>query len=327
MTRILVTGGTGFTGAHLVAVLAAEGHDVRVLARSAARARETLPADVDVVVGDITDGLAVNTAMEGREVVYHLATSFREAGIPDERHRAVHVDGTRHVLEAAAREGTRRVVHVSTVGVLSHIERPPADETYPHTPGDIYQQTKSEAEHLALGYWRERGVPVTVAWPTTIYGPGDMRLLKMFRMIARRRFVMLGSGETFLHMVHVADLVRGLRLLADHPAAPGEVFILGGDGYTTLNDIAARVARSVGAPPPRLRFPALPFQLAGSLCERICIPLGIEPPIYRRRVDFFTKSRAFSIEKARRMLGYAPQVDLDAGLEETARWYREHGHL
>jgi dihydroflavonol-4-reductase len=132
---------------------------------------------------------------------------------------------------------------------------------------------------------------------------------------------MLGKHDIYYHMVFVDDLVQGLRLLGSHPAAVGEVFILGGERYYSLQTIAGMIAELLGVPRPRLRLPAWPFQMAGSVCEAICVPLGLEPPIYRRRVDFFTKSRAFSIEKARRVLGYQPQVPLETGLRCTLDWY------
>jgi len=111
-------------------------------------------------------------------------------------------------------------VHCSTVGVLGHVATPPADETTPYSPGDPYQRTKCEAEVLALTYARERGVPVTVARPTAIYGPGDRRLLKMFRMIANRTFVMLGKGDIYYHMVYIDDLVDRL----EPELSPSEIF-------------------------------------------------------------------------------------------------------
>jgi len=327
MEKVLVTGGTGFTGLHLVRSLVADGYDVRVLARSAERARKVLPPEVDVVVGDVADAAAVGRAIKGREVVYQLAAAFREAGIPDSRYREIHVDATRLLLEAAKAEGVRRVVHCSTCGVHGHVERPPADETAPYSPGDIYQETKLEGEQLALKLHREQGVPVTVGRPGAIYGPGDMRLLKMFRMIAKGRFVILGPGTVTFHMVYVDDLVRGFRLLADRPEAVGEVYILAGEEYRSLNELTAMIADAVGGSPPRVHLPVWPFYMAGAVMEKVCIPFGIEPPIYRRRVAFFTKSRAFSIEKARRVLGYQPRMDLRTGIATTARWYRDHGYL
>jgi nucleoside-diphosphate-sugar epimerase len=138
---------------------------------------------------------------------------------------------------------------------------------------------------------------------------------------------MLGDGEVYFHLVHVDDLVRGLRRLASHPDAVGEVFIIGGEEYWTLNEVVGLIAREVGVPVPRRHLPARPFQLLGSLFERLCIPLGISPPIYRRRVDFFTKSRAFSIRKAKEMLGFTPEIDLQTGIRETIAWYRGQGEL
>lgn len=324
---ILVTGGTGFTGSNLVSSLVRDYDRIRVITRSAARAASILPSEVELVEGDITDPAAVDRAVEGCEVVFNLAAAFREPKINQRRYTEVHVEGTRNLLEASIQHGVRRFVHCSTVGVLSHIENPPADETWGYAPGDVYQATKAEGERLALHYAKERGAPVTVARPTPIYGPGDTRLLKLFKMISRRRFLMLGDGQVFFHLVHVEDLVRGLRLLAVHPEAVGEIFILGGEEYRTLNDVVELIASEVGVPKPRWHVPAGPFQVLGSVCERVCIPLGISPPIYRRRVDFFTKSRAFSIAKAKQVLGYFPEVDLRAGIRGTVDWYRRQGLL
>jgi nucleoside-diphosphate-sugar epimerase len=327
MERVLVTGGTGFTGSHLVRNLLGDAHSVRVVARDPVRARELLPPEVEIIAGDITDPEVIARAVRGREVVYHVAAAFREAGIRDSRYREVNLDATRLLLEAARAEGVRRFVHCSTIGVHGHIENGPADESWPHTPGDVYQQTKSEAEKFALDFQRRHDFPLAVVRPTTIYGPGDLRMLKLFRSIARRRFVMLGKGTVCLHMVHVRDLVAGMRLAAAVDAAIGEAFIIGGAEYVTLNDLAARIAALCGLPAPKLHFPVWPVYAAGALCEMICVPLRVEPPLYRRRVAFFTKSRAFRIDKARRMLGYRPCVSLDDGLAETTNWYREKGYL
>lgn len=323
----LVTGATGFAGSHLTRALAADGTRVRVIARSAARAREALPAGVEIVEGDLTDPATVVRAMDGVRTVYHIAAMYRQAKHRDADYALVHVEATRLLLEAASDQRVQRFVHCSTVGVHGHVASPPADEEAPYGPGDIYQRTKLEGELLARSYHRERGLAVTVARPTAIYGPGDRRLLKLFTMIARRRFVVLGRGDIFYHMVHIDDLVRGLRLLGSHPRAPGEVFILGGERYYTLREIANLIAEAEGVPAPWLRLPARPFQIAGTLCEKLCIPLGIEPPIHRRRVDFFTKSRAFTIEKAVRVLGYRPRVSLRDGIRSTLEWYLAHGEL
>lgn len=324
---VLVTGGTGFTGSHLVNSLVDTGQRVRVLARSARRAHDILPASVEVVEGDVTDPSAVERAVAGVDTVYHLAAAFREAKHPDAYYHEVNVEGTRLLLEAAAAQGVRRFVHCSTVGVLSHVEHPPADETTPHNPGDVYQATKSEAEKLVLDFHARTGLPVTIARPAPIYGPGDMRLLKMFRLVSQERFVILGSGQACFHMVHVRDLVAGLRLMAEHPRAVGEVFILGGEESPQLRTVLDLIADSVGAKRPWLHLPVWPFLLGAWICEKLCVPFGIEPPLHRRRVKFFVNNRSFSIEKAKDVLGYRPSVELSRGIRETANWYAARGLL
>ena len=321
----LVTGATGFTGSRLVRALVADGHQTRVIARSAAKARELLPKTVEIIEGDIADPGILEHAVQGVGTVYHLAAVYREAKHPDWRYREINVDASRRLLDASVAAGVRRYVHCSTVGVHGHISSPPGDEQTAYGPSDVYQETKCEAEQLALSY-RDR-IPLAVARPTAIYGPGDTRLLKLFQMVARRRFPLIDGGENYYHMVHVNDLVRGLRLLGTHPRAVGEIFILGGERYLKLSELAAMIAAAAGVPAPWLRLPALPFQLAGSLIEKLCVPFGIEPPIHRRRVDFYTKSRAFSIEKAKRTLGYRPQVELEDGIRDTLERYVANGHI
>jgi dihydroflavonol-4-reductase len=327
VTRALVTGATGFTGTHLVNRLVEAGCDVRVIARDADRARAALPDGVDIVHGDITDPSVAPRAVRDVDVVYHLAAAFREPGIPDSRYHEVHVDATRYLLEASRAEGIRRFVHCSTIGVHSHIADPPADENYPMEPDDIYQRTKADGELLAREFQREHDFPLTVIRPAGIYGPGDLRLLKLFKGVARRRFPIIGDGEVFFHMVHVNDLTDGMMLAAENPSAVGEVFIIAGEEYCTLNELVAKIAAIYDVEPLGFKIPVGPVFAAAAVCEAVCRPLGIEPPLYRRRVAFFTKSRAFNIDKAKQMLGFHPAVSLEEGLRTTAEWYREKGLL
>jgi nucleoside-diphosphate-sugar epimerase len=256
-----------------------------------------------------------------------VAAVYRTAGHPDSYYREVNVLGSGRLLESAARHGVRRFVHTSTVGVHGHVEHPPADESAPIAPGDVYQATKAEAEALALDYNRKRGLPVAVVRPGAIYGPGELRLLKLFRAIARGRYAVVGSGRTYYHPVFIDDLVSGFLLALDRPAAVGEAFLICGPRYVSQLELAALVARHTGGRVLPFRIPARPIQWAGDLVEAVCVPLGLEPPLHRRRVDFWTKSRAFTIEKARRLLGYEPKTDLDEGIARTAAAYREAGWL
>jgi dihydroflavonol-4-reductase len=329
--RVLVTGATGFTGGHLAQYLAGRGDYVRALVRPKSRDRfdrSALPAKGIVGIdGDLMDAASVRRAVEGVEVVYHIAATYREAGQPGSAYRATNVEGTRNVLAAANAAGVRRVVHCSTGGVHGHIADPPATEDAPFNPGDVYQDTKLAAETLARDYGTSSGLDVVVARPIGIYGPGDTRFLRMFRGLARGRFPMIGSGRAFYHLTFIEDLIEGFRLCGTVPAAKGRTYILAGPRYTTLEQLVRLVADELGVAPPRLHLPVWPFWTAGLLCELVCVPLRIEPPIYRRRVDFYTKSRAFDTTRARTELGYSPKVDLEEGIRRTADWYRSEGLL
>jgi nucleoside-diphosphate-sugar epimerase len=294
---------------------------VRALVRDPHRAPGLGVPGIELAGGDITNRQTLDAAMQGIEVVYHIAAIYRQAGLPDDAYRKVNAIAVRDVVEAARRAGVRRVVHCSTVGVHGDIEHPPASEDAPLKPGDVYQTTKLEGETLAREAGSRLGIDVVIVRPTGIYGPGDRRLLKLFRAAARR-LPILGSGRIYYHLTYIDDLVEGFRLCGTHPAAAGRTYILAGAEVTTLNELVAIIARAAGARPPSLHLPVWPFWTAGAICEAVCAPFGIEPPIFRRRVDFYTKSRAFDITRARTEIGYAPKVTLEDGVARTLAWYR-----
>ena len=325
--RVLVTGATGFTGGHLARHLVAHGDSVRALVRDPARAASLVAGGVEVVAGDLARRQSLDAAVAGIDVVYNVAALYRQAGLPEATYRTVNAEAAAWLVEAAAAAGAARVVHCSTVGVHGDIEHPPADEDAPLRPGDTYQITKLEGERLATASAASRRIELVIVRPSGIYGPGDRRLLKLFRGVARRRFVILGDGKIFYHLTHIDDLVEGFRLAGTAPSAAGRTYILAGGEVTTLNELVAIIAGEAGVRARDLHLPVWPFWGAGAVCEAVCAPFGLEPPLYRRRVDFFTKSRAFDISRARTELGCAPRVDLRSGVRRTLAWYREQGWL
>ena len=322
--RVLVTGASGFTGGHLARHLASRGHQVRAFVRRPPAERVH---GIEYCQGDLRDRGAVGRAADGVEVVYHIAAIYRQVGLAPGEYRAVNADASGTVVTAAKAGGARRVVHCSTVGVHGDVEHPPANEDAPLRPGDIYQETKLEGERIAAETASTQGIELVVARPTGIYGPGDRRLLKLFRGVARRRFMVLGSGRIFYHLTYIDDLVEGFRLCGEVGRAAGRTYILAGGEVTTLNELVNLIADIAAVPPPRVRLPVWPVWIAGAACEAVCAPFGVEPPLYRRRVDFFTKSRAFDISRARSELGFEPKVSLREGIGRTLEWYKAAGWL
>ena len=327
MTTVLVTGATGFTGGHLARYLHGRGCLVRALVRDPNRARDLASDGIALEIGDVRDESVLARAMRGVDVVYHIAALYREAGLADRVYFDVNARAVGTVIATAAAAGVRRVVHCSTVGVHGDVEHPPANEDAPLRPGDVYQRAKVEGERIARDAAARHKIEVVIARPSGIYGPGDRRLLKLFRGVARRRFLVLGSGRIFYHLTYIDDLVEGFRLCAEVPAAAGRTYILAGGEVPTLNELIALIADQAGVAPPRVHLPVWPFWLAGAACETLCAPFGMEPPLYRRRVDFFTKSRAFDISRARAELGFTPRVSLKEGVQRTLEWYRAAGWI
>ena len=322
-----VTGGSGFTGGALCRQLTANGYAVHALARPTSNTAALQALGVRLFEGDIRDPRSLDAGMAGTSVVFHIAAAFREARLSDQQYYDVNVTGTRNVLEAAARARVLRFVHCSTIGVHGDTGKTPANEDSPYAPPDHYCRTKLEGELLARESFTRLGIEGAVFRPLGIYGPGDERFLKLFRGLKRGRFVMIGDGTTLYHMSYIDDLCNGIILCGERPEAVGNVFILGGERHNTLNELVGAVAAAVGSQGPRLRVPMWPVMTAARVCETVCRPLGIEPPLYPRRVEFFSKDRAADISRAKRLLGYAPQVSLDEGVRRTAEWYARHGLL
>jgi nucleoside-diphosphate-sugar epimerase len=261
------------------------------------------------------------------DMVYHIAALFRPENVTRQQFWDVNVEGTRNLLDAAEKAGVSRFVHCSTVGVHGDIQNPPATEDTPYSPGDSYQESKVEGEKIALQYVKAGRLPVVVFRPGGIYGPGDLRFLKLFKGIKTGKFVMFGSGEILYQLIYIDDLIEGILLCGTEPAAVGNTYILTGNAPVTLNQWVEAIAAVLQVSPPRWRLPVMPLYWAGFVCEVLCKPLGINPPLYRRRVDFFRKTRSFDIAKAKRELKFEPKVDLKTGLELTAAWYRAQKHL
>ncbi len=325
---VLIIGATGFAGGALAQELRRRGAPVRALVRpdSPSDPAPLQEMGVELVAGDITNRDDVVRACEGVAKAYNFASPFRSAKPSDQYFWDVNVGGVDHLVHAAQKHGLERFVHCSTIGVHGDVQEIPCCEDSPLNPGDVYQKTKVEGEKVVWDAF-DNGARGVIMRPSSMYGPGDTRMLKLFRMVHRGVFVMFGSGEVWFHPAYIDDLVRGFLLCGRKDAALQDVFILAGPEPVYLADLVTLVADAVEVEPPRLQFPVKPLMMAAKACEAVCQPLGIEPPLHERRVGFFTKNRYFTYEKAREHLGYEPQVPHAEGMKRTAQWYFENGFL
>lgn len=328
--RVLITGATGFIGTNLSLHYSKLGHQVVGLSKEATDAERENAADlehagVELLKGSVTDDALLRQAIQGVDLVFHIAAAMREANIPDKVFWDVNVDATRRLLEISKDEGVSRFVYCSSIGAMGWSMQKPSTEESPCRPEDIYQVTKQAAEQLCLEFYETNQLPVVILRPADVYGPRDRRLLKLFRGIKKGRFVMIGSGKNEHHMVHVNDLVAAFSLAAVVEAAVGQIFIIAEDCPVQINQLVEVIAEQTGGSVPRFNLPLRPVQAAAVVMEGVCKPLGIQPPLYPRRVDFFRTDYSFDISKAKQVLGFQPQYDLKRGVRETLEWYEQRG--
>jgi nucleoside-diphosphate-sugar epimerase len=328
--HILITGGTGFIGSRLALACLAQGDRVTALGLRNTPAEATNLVLIEaqggtVAVGSVSDRKRLAALLSGVDFVYHLAAAQHEANVPDQHFWEVNVAGTKNVIEASVTAGVKRFIHGSTIGVYGAAAAGYLDEESPLQPDNIYGLTKLEGENLVRTY--QDKLPIVIIRISETYGPGDLRLLKLFKAVRKRLFVMIGNGQNMHHPIYIDDLISGLFLAARAEKAVGQTFVLSGKEPISTRDMAQAIAQVLGTNLPRIRAPLPVFLALATILEAFCRPLGIQPPLHRRRMDFFQKSFMFRQDGARDLLGFVAQYSFVKGVAEVAKWYTEMGYL
>lgn len=326
--RYLVTGAAGLIGGHLHRRLAELKLDVIGTVLYPEEAEILRARGYNAEVLDLASDEPWDDMLRGVDVVFNIAARFQETEDSEEGYERVNNHGALKLAQTAARVGVERFVHCSTVGVHGDVKEIPATENSPFNPMDLYHRTKLRGELSVLEFASELphdGMVVTVNRPAMVYGPADRRMFKLFKAIASGRFRMLGSGEVLAHLGYIEDQTESFLLCAVAPREQvhGEAFNIASDEPLTLNELARLIAESARVPLPRLHLPVAPVWMCAALCEFTCRPFGIKPPIFRRRVGFFTHNRAFDYSKARERIGYESKWSNVEGVDTTIRWYRD----
>ena len=326
MSEILITGGNGFVGRHVVSALLERGDSVRVLALPAEDTSTLEEWGVAVHRGDIRRPDSLAGPMAGVDRVLHLA-ALMDVWRPMEEYRAVNVSGTENVCRAALAAGVSRVVHMSSSSVYGMALGRPADESFPLSPfPDPYPVTKAAADMAVQRMIARDHLPAVIVRPDQIFGPGDrMHFGRMADRLRAGPGVIVGSGDNALPLVYVSDVVQGLVLALDHERAVGRVYNIGNDRPLSQKQFLHAIARAIGARPPRLHVPYHALYAAGYVAEQLAIPTRsrARPPITRLGVAFLGTHNRYAIGRARCELGYEPRVDLRDAVGLAAAWYGE----
>jgi nucleoside-diphosphate-sugar epimerase len=319
---ILVTGGTGFIGSHLIDTLMTRGERVKALVRNTSNVTYLKKLGVDLVVGDLGNSESVKQAMKGCDVVLHLATA------PDwsskKEHWRTNYYGTKNMFEIALKRGIQRFVYCSTIGVLGFTEEAPLDENCPYSPSPCspYAITKCEAEKEARAYYR-KGLPVAVVRLAQVYGPRDMGTLGMgFSWIQRGFFPLIGGGKALLQPIYVQDVVDAIILAMEVNKALGQTYNIAGEEILSFKELFAIITNTFGTDSQRLNLPRRVAWTLGYLLEAKTRLFGGYAFLTRFRVECATRNMIYDISKAKEELGFTPKVRLEEGVQRTVQWYR-----
>jgi nucleoside-diphosphate-sugar epimerase len=324
--RVLVTGGTGFIGIHLIAALAARGWHVRCLVRQTSDRRPLAAYAVEYVVGTLQDEAALRRAVQGVEMIFHLAGATKVHTPADfERINCV---GTQTLLQACADVGgaLQKFVYISSIAAAGpSLSGVPVQESDVARPVGPYGRSKLQAEAAVFAY-QER-LPVTVLRPSAIYGPYDSDFLPLFRTVKRGVLPSVGRQELYVDVCYVTDLVRGMLAAAESPDTCGEVFFLSGACHA-WRDIGREIARQLGIRPRDVYLPRWLVLAAATMADGRAYLYGrpgvLSRTNMRERLHPFWM---FDRTKAQRVFGYVPQVSLTHGIAQTLRWYRDVGWI
>lgn len=326
--RMLVTGAAGFIGGALFRRLAAYGCDVTGTVLYPHEADALRQNGFKAEVLDLASDEPFEKFVQGMDIVFHVAAMFRETEHGEKLYNKVDHLGALKLCKASAAVGVERFVHCSTIGVHGDVLEIPCKETTPFNPTNHYTRAKLRGELAAVEFAKtlpNDGMVVTVNRPAIVYGPGDTRMLMLFKAVLHRKFLMIGFGTVLSHPGYIEDQVDSFLLCAIAPREKVhlEAFNIASDQPIPIRGFAQLIAAYGGVTIPKFRIPSTPLWLAGLICEAIFMPLKLRPPLFRRRVGYFRENRAFDMTKAKERLGYVSQWDHKTGVAKTIDWYRE----
>jgi nucleoside-diphosphate-sugar epimerase len=328
VVKVLVTGAAGFLGGHLVDMLTERGDEVRAMVlpvEDASRLR-TLPG-VEVVHGDLTEPESLKHAVQGVERVYNVAAKTGPWGL-EEVYRAINVQGLANLVHASKDAGVRRIVHTSSITVYGHHLHGIVTEDHPyHAEDNPYSRTKIAGEKLIANLVKDQNAPVVIVRPGWIYGPHDNASFGRFvALVESGKGFIIGTGNNIVPLVYVRDVAQGLIKAGDaSDEVIGRAYTIADDRRVTQAEYLNTIADNLHVPHLTRHYPYTALYTAGRVAELLWIAMGrrksAPPPVTTYGITLLGGDQQFSIDRARRELGYEPEYDIQRGLAEGVRWY------
>lgn len=321
---IFITGITGFIGGNLANYLIRNDYAVSGLLRDHGK-KSHLHDKIKFIEGDIRDHNLSKNDLSDISCFIHCASVINP---PDQKESTLiesNINGTVNVLNWIKSRGKniKKFIYISSVGAMGRIYDPPVDENYYGKVINAYQSSKKESEFIVREFCLQNDIKYLILRPAWVYGPHDKRVLKFIKAIAKKRFIRVGKCNTLIHPVYIDDLVQGIHksILMD---ANDEILIIAGPETYTINDTIDIISDIVGVKIPDLKFPYSIMYIIAFISEFFFPIIGVSPPLFRRRLDFFRENQGFNINKAREMINYKPEYGLKKGMEETIKFYKDH---
>lgn len=331
--KVLVTGGTGFIGTHLVRELIKEGHETAVLVKSKEKGeglKQRLP--VTVIYGDVTKMEEMDRLdEEAYDVVFHLAAVGHVSAASEESYewfRKINEAGTENLISAFKKsQRLKKFIHFSSTAAMGFLEKSVLNELSVPNPLTPYQKSKFRSEQLPIKAWKESGFPAFVLRPCMVYGPGGYgEFYKFCRLMKKGLFPRVGRKRNLTPLVYVGDVVTASIRSMD-AGKPGETYIIASKTSIEMDDLHGLIMKEIGSKSPYLYIPSRLALLGAGGLEAIAGALKKEPVVTRQNIRSTITDRTFDIQKIQKELGFAPQMSFEEGIHNTILWYKEQGRI
>lgn len=330
--KILVTGGTGFIGSHLIEALRKKGEDFVCLVRKESNWQPLAKKGIKLVFADLKERKKVFSELEkiGKmDVVFHLASFLSDEPVPYRVFYENNVLGTKNLADFFLDKKLKRFIYYGSIAGIGIREiKGLVNEKTPCKPDLPYGRSKLETEKLLLSYFKRYRFPVVILRPPTVYGPGEKRnFLILCRTIKSGLFKIIGSGENRMSFCYVGNLIAPTLAAAKKKRVEGKVFLIADTRPVTMREMTETIAKAEKVKLSSIKIPIFLAKIIGLFFDILSKIFKRQMPLSLGRVKTMTANFAYDISKAKRILGYKPPRDWQADVAKTIKRYQENGLL